>query len=374
VKKITVISVFGTRPEIIKMAPVVKELERRADIFTSHVIITGQHKEMSEPYLELFSIIPDFDLSIMEEDQTLHHITISILQRLEKLLGSVKPDILLIQGDTSSAFAAALSAYYKRIEIGHIEAGLRTYNKYNPFPEEINRHLISVLADLNFAPTQKAKDNLMGEGINKDKVFVTGNTVIDALLSIVDENYTFTHEVLKTIDFVHKKVITVTTHRRESFGKPIQDTLKAIKIIVTRFSNVEVVFPVHFNPNVRKHVYSILGGADRIHLVEPLHYESFVQLLNRSYLILTDSGGIQEECPSLGKPVLVLRETTERPEGVRAGTAKMVGTDVNKIAESVTELIENESKYAKMADSINPYGDGRAAIKIVDILERHFFH
>lgn len=372
--RIKVLSIFGTRPEVIKMAPVIKELERRQESFVSKIVVTGQHKEMCKPYLELFSIKPDYDLAIMEKEQTLNSIVVNILTRLPELLAEIQPHIVLVQGDTTSAFAATLAAYHSKTKIGHVEAGLRTNDKYNPYPEEINRRCISVLADLHFAPTKKAKDNLIAEGISSENIFVTGNTVIDALKMIIKNDYQFKHDVLSKIDFDSKKIICVTTHRRESFGEPLKNTLKAIKEIIEIFPDVEIILPVHYNPNVRRHVYEMLNGTNRIHLIEPLSYEPFVQLLNKSYLILTDSGGIQEEAPSLGKPVLVLRESTERPEGIEAGTAKLVGTDVKRIISSVKELLENKEIYNKMAHAINPYGDGKAASKIVDALKKYHDH
>jgi len=368
-KKINILFVFGTRPEVIKMAPVIKEVGKYKDIFSSFVAITGQHKEMCKPYLDLFSIFPDYDMSIMEKNQTLNSIVTNILKKSSDLFDIVKPDIVLVQGDTTSAFTVALACYHNKLKVGHIEAGLRTRHKYNPFPEEMNRQLIGVLADLHFAPTFKAKNNLVSEGVNEDNIFVTGNTVIDAMLSIANDKYEFMHDILKEIDFANKRVICVTTHRRESFGKPLMNSLQAIKKIITLFSDVEIVLPVHYNPNVKKKVHEVLGQTKRIHLIEPLPYEPFIQLLAKSYIILTDSGGIQEEAPSLGKPVLVLRETTERYEGVTAGTAVLVGTNVDNIVSNVSKLMQNQMEYKKMAHAVNPYGDGTAAHKIVEILQ-----
>jgi len=369
---IKILSIFGTRPEVIKMAPVLKELNKRREYFESKIIITGQHNELCQPYLNLFSIIPDYDLAIMEENQSLNTIVINILKKLPKLFEDIQPDIVLVQGDTSSAFASSLASFHNKIMVGHIEAGLRTGNKFNPFPEEKNRHMIGVLADLHFAPTIQARDNLLREGIFSENIFVTGNTVIDALMFIVKKDYEFEHDVLRKINFERQKIICVTTHRRESFGTPLLNTLEALKKIVAIYSDVEIVLPVHYNPNVKKHVHEVLEDIDRIHLIEPLSYEPFVQLLNKSYIILTDSGGIQEEAPSLGKPVLVLRETTERPEGIEGGTAKLVGTNIQKIISSVSKLIKDESEYNKMSKAANPYGDGNAATMIVDIIQNHF--
>jgi UDP-N-acetylglucosamine 2-epimerase (non-hydrolysing) len=372
-KKIKLLSIMGTRPEIIKMAPVLRELSRRSETIESKIVITGQHKEMSVPYLKLFAITPDYNLSIMKENQSLHSIVISVLKKLDILLKNLQPDAILVQGDTSSAFAATLSAFYNKIKIGHIEAGLRTYNNYNPFPEEANRHLISVLADLNFAPTKGAKENLLKEGISENRIFITGNTIIDALLLIINtnKNYKFNHQVLDKIDFEKNKIILVTTHRRESFGKPLHNILTTLKMLVNNYKNVQIILPVHYNPNVSNAVNKLLKKTKRIHLIEPLNYESFVHLMNKSTIILTDSGGIQEEAPSLGKPVLVLRDTTERPEGIKAGTAKIVGTDIEQIFSSVSELITNESDYNKMSNINNPYGDGKASKRIVEILEKN---
>lgn len=369
-RKIRVLSVIGTRPEVIKMAPVIRELRNRPAAFEPTVIVTGQHREMSEPYMNLFGIKADVDLAIMQKNQTLDSIFVNILTVLPAALARIEPDIMLVQGDTSSAFAAALAAYHGKIMVGHVEAGLRTGNKYNPFPEEMNRRLVGAVADLHFAPTASARANLRREGVADESIVVTGNTVIDALRMVVRDEYAFTHEVLSRIDYAKRRVICVTTHRRESFGEPLKNTLRALKEIVRRHADVEIVLPVHYNPNVRVHVYEALAGTERIHLMEPLSYEPFVQLMNKSYLILTDSGGVQEEAPGLGKPVLVLRETTERPEGIEAGTARLVGTDVERIVSAVTELLEDETCYKKMSRAVNPYGDGKAAIRIAEAIEK----
>lgn len=371
-KPIKVLSIIGTRPEVIKMAPVIKELERREGRFLSTVIITGQHKEMCQPYLNLFSIEPDYDLSIMRKDQTLNMIVSSILSSLPAYLVKVHPDVMLVQGDTSSAFAAALCAYHNKTLVGHVEAGLRTGDKYNPFPEEMNRRLIGTIADLHFAPTPRSRDNLLAAGVPGNQIFVTGNTVIDALKLIVRNDYAFNHELLSILDYDSKRIICVTTHRRESFGEPLRNVLSAIKKIVAAYADVEVIIPVHYNPNVRSKIHELLGHVERVHLIEPLPYETFVQLLNKTYLILTDSGGIQEEAPSLSKPVLVLRETTERPEGIEAGTARLIGTDTQAIVSAVQELLENPESYKRMISARNPYGDGNAAVKIVEVLQNTF--
>lgn len=373
-RKIKVLAIFGTRPEVIKMAPIVHELQNREVDFDLRVIITGQHYELCQPYLKLFSIVPDHDLSIMEENQTLNSIVRNILLKLPQYLELINPDIILVQGDTTSVFAVSLAAFHNKIMLGHVEAGLRTGDKYNPFPEEINRSLTSVLADFHFSPTKMAKSNLLAEGVKEEKIFVTGNTVIDALLETLNKNreFYFNHDVLDRIDFQKDKIITVTTHRRESFGKPMDSIFHALKRIARKYANIHIIIPVHYNPNVRHHIFKVLGNSERIHLIEPLEYESFVHLMNKSYLMLTDSGGVQEEAPSLGKPVLVLRHTTERPEGLDAGTAKLVGTDVEKIFLSVSELLDHQEKYRDMANAVNPYGDGRAAYRIADILFNYF--
>jgi UDP-N-acetylglucosamine 2-epimerase (non-hydrolysing) len=369
-KKTSVLCVIGTRPEVIKMAPVIKELERRPDRFRRSVVITGQHREMCQPYLELFSIVPDWDLSIMQKDQTLNSIVANIMAAFPKVLAEVAPDVVLVQGDTSSAFAAALVAFHAQIKVGHVEAGLRTENKYNPFPEEMNRALIGRIADFHFAPTTKAKENLDREGVAQRGVFVTGNTSIDALKMTLSASRESGDGRIGGLDLGSGRVIAVTTHRRESFGEPLRNTLFALKEIVARYPDVRIVLPVHYNPNVRGQVFKILDGVERIHLIEPLEYRSFIRLLDRAYLVLTDSGGIQEEAPSLGKPVLVLRETTERPEGIEAGTARLVGTDKENILRAVAELLDDRNAYQAMACAVNPYGDGTAALKIVDALER----
>lgn len=365
-----IVTIFGTRPEIIKVAPVLKELEKNKDKFKSFTIFTGQHKEMSKAYLEIFKLNLDYNLEIMEKNQTLNKIISNVILKLSPVFDEIKPDIVLVQGDTSSAFAAALAAFHNKILVGHIEAGLRTNNKYNPFPEEINRRLISVISDFNFVPTENARNNLIKEGYEKNRIYITGNTIIDALIEVVNNDYIFAEPPLNKIDFDNKKVICITTHRRESFGKPILNTIEAIRKIVEKYREIEVVLPVHYNPNVRTKIFEGLMNSERIHLIEPLPYEIFVQLMNKSYLILTDSGGVQEEAPSLGKPVLILRETTERPEGVKAGNAIMVGTKIDKIISSISQLIEDKEMYKKMAKSINPYGDGKAARRIVDILSK----
>jgi UDP-N-acetylglucosamine 2-epimerase (non-hydrolysing) len=363
-----ILTIFGTRPEAIKLAPVIKELERRNDVFVSKVCVTAQHREMLDPFLQLFGINPDWDLNIMQPNQSLFDVTAKALIKLKEVLEKEKPDLVLVQGDTTTTFTAALAAYYLKIKVGHVEAGLRTLDKYNPFPEELNRRLVGHIADLHFAPTKRAKENLLSEGIPEGSIFVTGNTVVDALFMILartkSEDY-----LPKALSQPDRKLILVTAHRRESFGEGIANICLALKEIVKRVPDVEIVYPVHLNPNVREPVYRMLSGMERVHLIEPLDYISFVHLMKASYLILTDSGGIQEEAPSLGRPVLVLRNTTERPEAVEAGAAKLVGTDPQRIVAETLRLLQDPSGYSKMATVPNPFGDGKAALRIVDILE-----
>lgn len=361
--------VFGTRPEAIKMAPVVKELERRA--LDHVVIVTAQHREMLDQKLEVFNIHPKHDLNIMRENQDLFYVTAAVLKELKPVLQEEKPDVLLVQGDTTTTFAASLAAFYLKIPVGHVEAGLRTWNKFNPFPEELNRQLTTRLTDFHFPPTEWAKQNLVAEGIKPEKIFVTGNTVIDALLMIVDPAYRFTEPPLSTIDFASRRVILLTSHRRENFGEPMAQIFGACRHLVEANPDVELIYPVHPNPNVRKAAKEILAKTPRIHLIEPMEYRPFVQLMNKAYLILTDSGGVQEEAPTLGKPVLVLRRTTERPEAVEAGTAKLVGTDREVIEREAQMLLSDAGAYREMATKANPYGDGKAAERIVEVLLKH---
>lgn len=358
--------VFGTRPEAIKMAPIVKECEKRNLDFIT--IVTAQHREMLDQKLEVFNIKPHYDLDIMQANQDLFYVTSSVINEIKPILLKEKPNILLVQGDTTTTFAASLSAFYLKIPVGHVEAGLRTWNKYNPFPEEINRQLTTRLTEFHFAPTEWAKNNLIQEGINPLSIYVTGNTVIDALLMIVDQNYIFEDGFLNNIDYKNKKVILLTSHRRENFGEPMREVFLACKQIIESYPDVELIYPVHPNPNVQKTAYEILNGVERVHLIEPLDYRPFVQLMNKCYMIMTDSGGIQEEAPSLGKPVLVLRKTTERPEAIEAGTAKLVGTDKNKIIQNAELLLTDKNEYKKMSSIANPYGDGKAASRILDIV------
>jgi UDP-N-acetylglucosamine 2-epimerase (non-hydrolysing) len=358
--------VFGTRPEAIKMAPIVKELERRK--LDHVVIVTAQHRQMLDQKLDVFGIKPHYDLDIMQHDQDLFYITSAVLNELKPVLLKEKPDILLVQGDTTTTFAASLAAFYFKIPVGHVEAGLRTWNPMNPYPEEINRQLTSRLTRFHFAPTSWARQNLLNEGIKPEHVYVTGNTVIDALLMIVDPQYQFRDAPLSTIDFVNRRVILLTSHRRENFGDPMARVFRACRKLVECNADVELVYPVHPNPNVQKAAKEILAGEPRIHLIEPLDYRPFVQLMNKSYLIMTDSGGVQEEAPTLGKPVLVLRSTTERPEAIEAGTAKLVGTDGRTVLDEAQRLLSNADEYRAMATKANPYGDGKSAGRIVDIV------
>jgi UDP-N-acetylglucosamine 2-epimerase (non-hydrolysing) len=358
--------VFGTRPEAIKMAPIVKEVEKRG--MQPLVIVTAQHREMLDQKLDVFKIKPDYDLDIMKHNQDLFHVTSAVLNDIKPVLQKENPDILLVQGDTTTTFAASLAAFYLKIPVGHVEAGLRTWNKTNPFPEEMNRQITTRLTDYHFAPTPWAKQNLLKEDVKEENIFVTGNTVIDALLMIVDPNYKFQESPLNRIDYAGKKVILLTSHRRENFGEPMGQVFSACRYIVENNPDVEMIYPVHPNPNVRQKANEILAGVPRIHLIEPLDYRPFVQLMNKSYLILTDSGGVQEEAPSLGKPVLVLRTTTERPEAIDAGTGKLVGTDYQTIVREAQKLLSDTKAYKDMSTKTNPYGDGKAAERIVNIL------
>lgn len=368
--KLKTMVVFGTRPEAIKMAPLIAKLRNEADFFMPVVVVTGQHRQMLDQVLKLFGITPDYDLHMMTENQTLDDIVVQSIKGLGGIIRDESPDIVLVQGDTTSAFASALAAFHNKVCIGHVEAGLRTHNKYNPFPEEMNRHLIGVLADFHFVPTERSRQHLLNENVPDERIHVTGNTVIDALMMTVKADYSFSDDYLKKINFTGKRIITLTTHRRESFGEAMANTFAALKTIVSNNKDVEVVFPVHHNPNVRNLVSECIYGYERIHLIDPLDYESFVHLMNASYLILTDSGGIQEEAPALGKPVLVLRETTERPEAVESGVAKLVGTDPENIVSEVNCLLKSKDSYNSMSCAINPYGDGKASKRIADVLKK----
>ncbi|QTL99654.1 UDP-N-acetylglucosamine 2-epimerase (non-hydrolyzing) [Iocasia frigidifontis] len=369
--RIKVMLVFGTRPEAIKMAPVVKALQVDKR-FEAVVVVTAQHREMLDQVLGLFDINPDYDLDIMQGGQSLSEITTRVLMGLEGVISKENPDIVLVHGDTSTTFVAGLAAFYQQVRLGHVEAGLRTYNKYSPFPEEMNRHLTAVLADLHFAPTANSRENLLAENIDPDRVFVTGNTVIDAILETADDDYVFQNDVLEQLDFVNQKIILLTSHRRENLGKPMEDIFTAVRRLIEDNHDVELVFPVHLNPKVREIANDNLEGLNRVHLIEPMEYKPFVNLMARSYLVLTDSGGIQEEAPGLGKPVLVLRDTTERPEAVTAGTVALVGTEENEIYNKASLLLNNKEEYDKMANAVNPYGDGRASQRICERLLYEF--
>lgn len=361
-KKVMV--VFGTRPEAIKMCPLVKELKSR-DNMNTIVCVTGQHREMLDQVLAAFHVEPDYDLSIMKEKQTLFDVTINILEKMKKVLVEEKPDVVLVHGDTSTTFVTALACFYMQIPVGHVEAGLRTYNIYSPYPEEFNRQSVGIVAKYNFAPTEKSKENLIKEGKEPSSIYVTGNTAIDALNTTVTEDYS--HEHLSWVG--DSKLIMITAHRRENLGVPMRNMFKAIKRIIDEQSDIKAIYPIHMNPVVREAANDILGDCDKIRIIEPLEVLDFHNFLSRSHLILTDSGGIQEEAPSLGKPVLVMRDTTERPEGIEAGTLKLVGTDEEFIYQSFKELLENEKEYIKMSHASNPYGDGFASERIADLLE-----
>ena len=364
---IKVMSVFGTRPEAIKMAPLVKELEKREEI-ESIVAVTAQHREMLDQVLETFDIKPDFDLNIMKQGQTLTDVTTRALQGLEGVIKECKPDIVLVHGDTTTTFAGALAAFYNQVAIGHVEAGLRTYDKYSPWPEEMNRQMVDCMTDMYFAPTSLSKENLLKQNIKEDKIYVTGNTAIDAMDTTIDGDYK--HDV---IDWVgDSRMILLTAHRSENLGEPMQHIFKAIKRLVDEFDDIKVVYPIHKNPLVREIANEILEGNDRVRLIEPLEVFDFHNFQNKSYLIMSDSGGIQEEAPSLGKPVLVLRDTTERPEGIAAGTLKLVGTDENVIYNEAKRLLTDKKAYDEMSKASNPYGDGHASERIVNAIIEFF--
>ncbi len=364
--RIKAMVVFGTRPEAIKMCPVVKRLKEH-EIFEVSVVVTGQHREMLDQVLGLFDIIPDYDLDLMTVGQTLHNITVKVITGLESIINEIEPDIALVHGDTTTAFAAALAGFYQKIPVGHVEAGLRTNDKYQPFPEEMNRRLVSTLGDLHFAPTKKSSSNLIQEGIKPENIFVTGNTVIDALKMVVEKDYVFKDSELRKIDFENDKIIIVEAHRRENLGQPLERICKAI-LELGQSQGIQIIFPVHKNPKVREPVKRILSGNKSIKIVEPPDYLEFANLMAKSHLIITDSGGLQEEAPALGKPVLVLREVTERPEALEAGTVCLVGSDCKKIVSTAKLLLNDEAEYMNMATAQNPYGDGRASYKIADAI------
>ena len=369
-QKIKVMSVFGTRPEAIKMAPLVKELERREEI-ESYVCLTGQHREMLDSVMEIFDLKADFDLNIMEKRQTLSTITTKTLLGMEKVFEEKKPDLILVHGDTSTTFAGALAAFYHQVKVGHVEAGLRTWDKYSPFPEEMNRTLVGDIADLHFSPTKANADNLRREAIMGD-IFITGNTAIDAMQYTVKSDFVFPTALLNELDFRNHRIIAVTCHRRENYGKPMEAIMHAILEIVQTHPDVEVVYPVHLSPVVRECVFPILGGHDRIHLIDPVDVEEMHNLIARCYMVMTDSGGLQEEAPALGKPVLVMRRETERPEAIAAGTAKLAGVEKDEIVRLAGELLDDPAAYARMAKAVNPYGDGHASERIVQAILWHF--
>lgn len=357
--------IFGTRPETIKMFPIISEINKYPHLLNCRIIVSGQHREMLDQMLEIFQITPDYDLNIMEQGQSLSSITKNSLLGIEKILKKERPSMVLVQGDTTTTFTGALAAFYQKIKIGHIEAGLRTNNKYYPFPEEINRHLTSVLVDLHFAPTKQSSKNLISEGVKREDVFISGNTVIDSLFLMIKENYIFREPLLKNKKIFEKNIILVTMHRRENWGEPLRKTCRAINKIIGEYPDVSVIFPLHKNPEIRRNVKEILQNKKDILLLDTLDYDDMINLMSKSFILLTDSGGIQEEGPSLGKPVLVLRDETERPEAVEAGVVKMIGTNEERVYREVVILLDSKDKYREMSKNINPYGDGRASERIV---------
>ncbi|MEK3807011.1 MULTISPECIES: non-hydrolyzing UDP-N-acetylglucosamine 2-epimerase [Metabacillus] len=367
-RKLKVMTIFGTRPEAIKMAPLVLELEKYPDEIDSIVTVTAQHRQMLDQVLELFEVKPDHDLNIMKDRQTLTGVTTKALEGLDEVMKEVKPDLVLVHGDTTTTFVASLAAFYNQIAVGHVEAGLRTWNKYSPFPEEVNRQITGVIADLHFAPTNKAEQNLLQENKKGETIYITGNTAIDALKTTVKEEYT--HEVLEKVG--SDRMILLTAHRRENLGQPMRNMFRAIKRLITEHEDVQVVYPVHLNPAVREVADEVLGNDPRIHLIEPLGVYDFHNFAAKAHIILTDSGGVQEEAPSLGVPVLVLRDTTERPEGIEAGTLKLAGTEEETIYQLAYELLNDKERYEAMSKASNPYGDGEASRRIVEAILHHF--
>lgn len=373
-RPIKVVTIFGTRPEAIKMAPVVLQLRKFPQYFETTVAVTAQHREMLDQVLDLFHIKPDYDLDIMRSGQTLFDITTRSLSGLTKVMSEVRPDIVLVHGDTTTTFVGALAGFYHQTAVGHVEAGLRTHQKYSPYPEEMNRRLAGVLADLHFAPTETSYRNLLNEAVPSKNILITGNTVIDALLQTVRSDYRFEDPFLETLDFDNKRIVLVTTHRRENLGEPMRQCYAALRRITEEYDDVEVIFPVHRNPKVREVVACELGKCRQVRLIEPVDYEPFANLMARAHLILTDSGGIQEEAPSIGKPVLVLRDTTERPEAIEAGTVKLIGTKEADVYRETKLLLDDQAEYSRMANAINPYGDGRAAERIMQGILYYFGH
>lgn len=370
-KKIKVMSIFGTRPEATKMAPLIKAMDKCDDI-EQIVCVTAQHREMLDQVLEIFDLHPDYDLDIMTQRQTLTTITTKALTGLEEVMSEAKPDLVLVHGDTTTTFAGALAAFYGGIKLGHVEAGLRTYDKTQPFPEEMNRVLTGHIADLHFAPTPLAKEHLLKENIGEEGIFITGNTAVDCLKHTIQDNFKFDLDELNNIDYKNKRVITMTAHRRENLGEPLENICKAVLRLVEDYEDVEVVYAVHYNPAVREVANRVLGGHNRVHLVDPLDIVNMHNLMNLSYLVMTDSGGLQEEVPSMGKPVLVLRNVTERPEGVEAGTLKLAGVNEDEIYAEAKELLDNKESYDKMVAAKNPFGDGYAAERIVEAIRYYF--
>ena len=370
-KQLKVMTVFGTRPEAIKMCPLVLELQKHKEI-KPVVCVTAQHREMLDQVLEIFGVKPDYDLDIMKTRQTLSGITTSVLTGMESVLTKEKPDIVLVHGDTSTSFVAALAAFYQQIKVGHVEAGLRTYDIYSPFPEEMNRQLTGRISNLHFAPTKRNFENLIKENVDTEKIYITGNTVIDALKTTVKDDYQFNDETLRSLDFENNRVIVVTAHRRENLGEPLKNICNAIKQIVEEYPDTVAVYPVHLNPAVRETVWSILGETERVHLIDPLDVEELHNAMARSFMVMTDSGGIQEEAPALAKPVLVLRRETERPEAVAAGTVKIAGVDKDVSVGLAEELLDSEEAYNAMAHAANPYGDGEASRRICEALLYEF--
>ena len=370
-KKIKVMSIFGTRPEATKMAPLIKAMDK-CDEIEQIVCVTAQHRQMLDQVLEIFDLHPDYDLDIMTERQTLTSITTKALTGLEEVMSEAKPDLVLVHGDTTTTFAGALAAFYSGIKLGHVEAGLRTYDKTQPFPEEMNRVLTGHMADLHFAPTPLAKDHLLKENIGEEGIFITGNTAVDCLKHTIKDNFKFDLDELNNIDYKNKRVITMTAHRRENLGEPLENICRAVLRLTEDYEDIEVVYAVHFNPAVREVANRILGNHERIHLVDPLDIVNMHNLMNLSYMVMTDSGGLQEEVPSMGKPVLVLRNVTERPEGVEAGTLKLAGVNEDEIYAEAKELLENKESYDKMVAAKNPFGDGYAAERIVEAIRYHF--
>ncbi len=370
-KKIKVMTVFGTRPEAIKMAPLAKELEA-CEYIDAKVCVTAQHRQMLDQVLEIFDIAPDYDLDIMKQRQSLVGITARVIEGLDEVIKKENPDVILVHGDTSTTFAGALAAFYNKVKIGHVEAGLRTYDKYSPFPEEMNRCLTGVLADFHFSPTVKNKNNLLKENVSEDKIYITGNTVIDALKSTVKKDYVFNDENLRKIDFSKERIILVTAHRRENLGEPLKNICYALKEIADTYKDVRIVYPVHLNPAVREVVFDILGNHDRISLIDPVNVDDLHNAISRCFMVMTDSGGLQEEAPSLAKPVIVLRKETERPEAVEAGTVVIAGVEKDDILSIAKKLLEDKAEYDKMAHAANPYGDGKASERIVSALGYEF--